>query len=73
MNHMRANESKVRDAHIEQHKRAMYLLRKYESVLGEASPQSEIAMPSPNANPSEQAPGSETEKANTPDTFNATK
>lgn len=32
--HMRLNESEIRDQHIETHKKAMYLLRKYQAMIG---------------------------------------
>jgi len=34
INHMRLNEGKLRDEHIEMHKKAMYLIRKNQQMLG---------------------------------------
>jgi hypothetical protein len=72
--HMRLNESKIRDKHIEMHKKAMYLLRKYQSMIGQMQPQQAIAMPqqaqtNPEKTPPEAGGGA---KTNTPTTFNAT-
>ena len=43
--HMKLNESKIRDSHIDLHKRAMYLLRKYQDVIGQVQQRPEIQVP----------------------------
>jgi len=77
INHMRVNPSKVRDAHIEMHKKALYLLRKNQDILGPMMQKPQIELPGATA---PQSPAEATMepkpsiagKANMPTTYQAT-
>jgi hypothetical protein len=70
LNHLRLNEGKVRDAHIELHQQAMYLLRKYQTMLGgqqeQMGGQQPIDVPGQVAEPEMQA---EEPKGSAPQTY----
>jgi len=77
INHMRVNPSKVRDAHIEMHKKALYLLRKNQDILGPMMQKPQIELPGATAPQSPAEATMEPEpsiagKANMPTTYQAT-
>lgn len=62
--HMKLNDSKIRDKHIETHKKAMYMMRKYQDVLG-TNQSPELALPQQQPTlPEETQPGTGTNQSN---------